>query len=76
MKRQDLPYGWEEASLSDGRVYYIDHHTHTTSWTDPRKANSDQESTKGNGQTPLPATSTTGWFFNNLILFNFFVDLP
>ena len=37
LKQDDLPYGWEEASLSDGRVYFIDHHTHTTSWTDPRK---------------------------------------
>uniref|UniRef100_A0A8C9TRZ2 WW and C2 domain containing 1 n=1 Tax=Scleropages formosus TaxID=113540 RepID=A0A8C9TRZ2_SCLFO len=31
-----LPEGWEEARDFDGKVYYIDHINHTTSWIDPR----------------------------------------
>jgi len=36
-QKTDLPYGWERASLSDGRFYFIDHINHSTSWTDPRE---------------------------------------
>ncbi|KAF7249147.1 Protein KIBRA [Varanus komodoensis] len=38
MPRQELPLpeGWEEARDFDGKVYYIDHRTKTTSWVDPR----------------------------------------
>ncbi|XP_075878521.1 protein KIBRA isoform X3 [Nelusetta ayraudi] len=31
-----LPEGWEEARDFDGKVYYIDHINHNTSWIDPR----------------------------------------
>uniref|UniRef100_A0A8C6T6D7 WW and C2 domain containing 1 n=1 Tax=Neogobius melanostomus TaxID=47308 RepID=A0A8C6T6D7_9GOBI len=31
-----LPEGWEEARDYDGKVYYIDHINHCTSWIDPR----------------------------------------
>ena len=31
-----LPDGWEEAHDFDGKVYYIDHTSRTTSWIDPR----------------------------------------
>ncbi|KAF2733374.1 hypothetical protein EJ04DRAFT_524553 [Polyplosphaeria fusca] len=31
----DLPYGWERRKNQDGRVYYEDHNTKTTSWTRP-----------------------------------------
>lgn len=31
-----LPSGWEERLFSDGRVFYIDHNTHSTQWEDPR----------------------------------------
>ncbi|KAM5299955.1 protein KIBRA isoform 2-T2 [Ctenodactylus gundi] len=31
-----LPEGWEEARDFDGKVYYIDHTSRTTSWVDPR----------------------------------------
>ncbi|KAJ3213425.1 hypothetical protein HDU67_002900 [Dinochytrium kinnereticum] len=31
-----LPEGWAEANTKDGRTYYIDHVTRTTTWTDPR----------------------------------------
>ena len=32
-----LPQGWEENFTKDGRVYFIDHNSQTTTWTDPRK---------------------------------------
>ncbi|KAM4677011.1 E3 ubiquitin-protein ligase NEDD4 isoform 2-T2 [Discoglossus pictus] len=31
-----LPPGWEERTHTDGRVFYIDHHTKQTQWEDPR----------------------------------------
>ncbi|KAI8866511.1 HECT-domain-containing protein [Ramicandelaber brevisporus] len=31
-----LPSGWEMRLTAQGRVYYVDHHTKTTSWDDPR----------------------------------------
>ncbi|XP_077922966.1 protein KIBRA isoform X5 [Halichoerus grypus] len=34
-----LPEGWEEARDFDGKVYYIDHTSRTTSWIDPRDRN-------------------------------------
>uniref|UniRef100_A0A8C7WUD3 WW domain-containing protein n=1 Tax=Oryzias sinensis TaxID=183150 RepID=A0A8C7WUD3_9TELE len=35
-KELPLPDGWEEARDFDGKVYYIDHIHHSTSWIDPR----------------------------------------
>ena len=32
-----LPLGWEERFTPEGRPYYVDHHTRTTSWQDPRR---------------------------------------
>ncbi|XP_066140916.1 E3 ubiquitin-protein ligase Nedd-4 isoform X3 [Euwallacea fornicatus] len=34
-----LPEGWEERVHSDGRIFFIDHHTRTTQWDDPRLSN-------------------------------------
>jgi E3 ubiquitin-protein ligase NEDD4 len=31
-----LPLGWEECRTADGRSYFVDHHTRTTTWNDPR----------------------------------------
>jgi E3 ubiquitin-protein ligase NEDD4 len=31
-----LPSGWEMRLTSNGRVYFVDHNTRTTSWDDPR----------------------------------------
>ncbi|KAI8922792.1 hypothetical protein BC831DRAFT_62827 [Entophlyctis helioformis] len=31
-----LPENWEAARTADGRTYYIDHNTRTTTWVDPR----------------------------------------
>ena len=33
-----LPLGWEERRTPQGRPYFVDHHTRTTTWTDPRRA--------------------------------------
>ncbi|KAJ7997058.1 hypothetical protein DPEC_G00224980 [Dallia pectoralis] len=35
-KELPLPEGWEKAWDFDGKVYYIDHINHATSWIDPR----------------------------------------
>ena len=32
-----LPLGWEERRAADGRPYFVDHHTRTTTWHDPRR---------------------------------------
>jgi E3 ubiquitin-protein ligase NEDD4 len=32
-----LPLGWEERRTAEGRPYFVDHHTRTTTWTDPRR---------------------------------------
>jgi len=34
-----LPPGWEERITPLGRLYYIDHNTRTTTFTDPRSGN-------------------------------------
>ena len=33
-----LPLGWEERRTPDGRPYFVDHHTRTTTWNDPRRS--------------------------------------
>ncbi len=32
-----LPAGWEERHTLQGRPYYVDHNTRTTTWVDPRR---------------------------------------
>ncbi|KAJ3075434.1 hypothetical protein HDU98_008172 [Podochytrium sp. JEL0797] len=32
-----LPAGWEQRMTSDGRTYFVDHNTRTTTWLDPRR---------------------------------------
>ncbi|RWS28079.1 E3 ubiquitin-protein ligase Nedd-4-like isoform X2, partial [Leptotrombidium deliense] len=34
-----LPDGWEERVHTDGRIFFIDHNTHSTQWEDPRLSN-------------------------------------
>ena len=31
-----LPQGWEMAKDTEGRTYFMNHHTKTTQWEDPR----------------------------------------
>src|SRR5690606_28587760 len=33
----ELPPGWEQRHTSEGRIYYVDHNTRTTTWVDPRR---------------------------------------
>ncbi|XP_058456285.1 transcriptional coactivator yorkie isoform X2 [Malaya genurostris] len=40
----DLPPGWEQARTQDGRIYYINHNTRSTTWEDPRITAALQES--------------------------------
>jgi hypothetical protein len=32
----DLPAGWEQRWNSEGRIFFVDHNTQTTTWNDPR----------------------------------------
>nr|CAB3266681.1 syntaxin-binding protein 4-like [Phallusia mammillata] len=40
LEHEEMPFGWERASLSDGQTFFIDHVNHVTSWNDPRLNNS------------------------------------
>lgn len=33
----ELPPGWEQRITPEGRAYYVDHNTRTTTWVDPRR---------------------------------------
>ncbi|KAG8528062.1 uncharacterized protein KY384_006978 [Bacidia gigantensis] len=33
----ELPAGWEQRFTPEGRAYYVDHNTRTTTWVDPRR---------------------------------------
>jgi E3 ubiquitin-protein ligase NEDD4 len=33
----ELPAGWEQRSTPEGRPYFVDHNTRTTTWVDPRR---------------------------------------
>lgn len=33
----ELPPGWEQRITPEGRPYYVDHNTRTTTWVDPRR---------------------------------------
>ncbi|KAJ3198198.1 hypothetical protein HDU82_001259, partial [Entophlyctis luteolus] len=46
-----LPAGWEQRLTSDGRPYFVDHNTRTTTWLDPRR---------DRRPTPAAGTMTAG----------------
>ncbi|KAL0571341.1 hypothetical protein V5O48_010623 [Marasmius crinis-equi] len=59
-----LPLGWEERTTAEGRPYFVDHTTRTTTWVDPRRTNNQQnqnvaaQASSTNAQLgPLPS----GW---------------
>lgn len=33
----ELPAGWEQRNTPEGRSYFVDHNTRTTTWVDPRR---------------------------------------
>ncbi|KAL6719867.1 hypothetical protein ACLMJK_001788 [Lecanora helva] len=48
-----LPASWEERHTVDGKSYFVDHNTRTTTWIDPRQ----REDSSGRSITPtLPAS--------------------
>lgn len=51
-----LPPGWEAKRTADGKFYYLNHSTKTTSWEDPRLQQKPKDPT-GNNLGPLPL----GW---------------
>ncbi|KAJ5248770.1 hypothetical protein N7468_000221 [Penicillium chermesinum] len=69
----ELPPGWEQRHTPEGRSYFVDHNTRTTTWVDPRRQqyirmyNGQSQNTGGNNTTiqqqpvsqlgPLPS----GW---------------
>lgn len=53
-----LPRGWEQCATPEGRVYYVDHNTHITTWNDPRRTY------LGNESVPVPLDGPplpSGW---------------
>ena len=53
----ELPPGWERRVTPEGRPYFVDHNTRTTTWVDPRR----QQYIRmyGQGQTTGGANNTT-----------------
>eukprot|EP01134_Creolimax_fragrantissima_P001928 CFRG1928T1 len=60
-----LPAGWEMRSTPEGKVFFVDHNTRETTWSDPRKparspvegTTSGEGSTSGAGYLTTPATT-------------------
>ncbi|KAI5896915.1 HECT-domain-containing protein [Schizophyllum commune H4-8] len=57
-----LPLGWEERRTPEGRPYFVDHHTRTTTWVDPRR-NQPGTAPTTSVQTPNPNLGPlpSGW---------------
>lgn len=61
----ELPPGWEQRLTPEGRPYYVDHNTRTTTWVDPRRQqfvksfgpNSGYNAQRLSAMGPLPS----GW---------------
>lgn len=61
----ELPPGWEQRFTPEGRPYYVDHNTKTTTWVDPRRqqfvksfgANAGYNAQRLSAMGPLPS----GW---------------
>lgn len=61
----ELPAGWEQRLTPEGRPYYVDHNTRTTTWVDPRRQqfvksfgpNSGYNAQRLSAMGPLPS----GW---------------
>jgi E3 ubiquitin-protein ligase NEDD4 len=52
-----LPPGWEQRITPEGRVYFVDHETRTTTWNDPRTHPPNQGASNSAYNKPLPS----GW---------------
>jgi len=51
-----LPAGWELHHNPEGREYFVDHNTHTNTWTDPRHHTSSTTKPNGGSTTVVDAT--------------------
>ncbi|TRM60509.1 hypothetical protein BD626DRAFT_571583 [Schizophyllum amplum] len=58
-----LPLGWEERRTPEGRPYFVDHHTRTTTWVDPRRNQPGNTNTAATVTTPNPNLGPlpSGW---------------
>lgn len=50
----ELPAGWEQRHTPEGRSYFVDHNTRTTTWVDPRR----QQYIRMYGQNPTGNNTT------------------
>lgn len=50
----ELPAGWEQRHTPEGRAYFVDHNTRTTTWVDPRR----QQYIRMYGQNPAGNNTT------------------
>lgn len=65
----ELPAGWEQRFTPEGRPYFVDHNTRTTTWVDPRRQqfirtfNGPNASTSGTIQQPVSQLGPlpSGW---------------
>ncbi|KAK7056861.1 hypothetical protein VNI00_002578 [Paramarasmius palmivorus] len=53
-----LPLGWEERRTAEGRPYFVDHNTRTTTWVDPRR-NLNNNNNNNNNQQNVAAQAST-----------------
>jgi E3 ubiquitin-protein ligase NEDD4 len=51
----ELPAGWEQRHTPEGRAYFVDHNTRTTTWVDPRR----QQYIRMYGQNATNGSNTT-----------------
>ncbi|TPX38288.1 hypothetical protein SmJEL517_g00076 [Synchytrium microbalum] len=50
-----LPPGWEQRHTPEGRPYYVDHNTRTTTWLDPRRVSQGGRTGTTTGTGPMTA---------------------
>jgi E3 ubiquitin-protein ligase NEDD4 len=55
-----FPFGWEECSHG-GRPYFVDHHTRTTTWRDPRQNVNRATVSAGPSANPSLGALPSGW---------------
>ncbi|KAF8631033.1 hypothetical protein AX15_002644 [Amanita polypyramis BW_CC] len=56
-----LPLGWEERRTPEGRPYFVDHHTRTTTWRDPRQNINRASLNAGPSSNPNLGALPSGW---------------
>ncbi|PFH54090.1 hypothetical protein AMATHDRAFT_863 [Amanita thiersii Skay4041] len=56
-----LPLGWEERQTPEGRPYFVDHHSRTTTWRDPRQNMNRAPINAGPSANPNLGPLPSGW---------------